>query len=588
MNLLNPIHTERRECQDCYKCVRCCPVKAIKFENNYASVIPELCVLCGACVEACPNGAKRVRDDLPRARQLLELRDRVFVSLAPSYAAEFPGMEPSRLIAALERLGFAGVSETALGAQQVSANVAGLLEQGSPRAYLSSACPTAVAFVQKYLPAQSELVTDLLSPALAHARMLRQRFGEQIGIVFVGPCIAKKHEADTHPELIDVVLTFEDLRRWLQHERIDPEWTAPEPERHRFVPCTAEEGALYPVDGGMVAGIRAHCTVSDARFMTFSGLRNIERGLQGIEQIELEAPLFVELLACEGGCVSGPKTSRDQGTAAKRYRILRHAPYPDTLIPRRPERGLDISCEQRFAPVVPARHTEAEVREVLRSVGKFSIEDEHNCGGCGYDTCREFAKAFLDGKAERTMCVTYMRKLATKKANALMRKMPSAVVIVDEKLRVIEHNESFVRMFARPGDAQEPLPDLDGAAIQCLVPFPNLFNAVLKTGEDLLDRDLRHRDTILHGSIFSIEKHRVVGGLFQDITRPAVQKQQIISKAREVIQKNLATVQQIAYLLGENAAESESILDSIIESFSAGELGEQSPDPHDWKRLYRG
>ncbi|HCF57927.1 MAG TPA: histidine kinase [Myxococcales bacterium] len=588
MNLLNPIHTERRECQDCYKCVRCCPVKAIKFENNYASVIPELCVLCGACVEACPNGAKRVRDDLPRARQLLELRERVYVSLAPSFFSEFPGIEPARLVAALERLGFAGVSETALGAQQVSAHVARLLEQGSPRVYLSSACPTAVAFIQKYLPAQSKLLTDLLSPALAHARLLRQRFGEQIGVVFVGPCISKKSEADSHPELIDVVLTFEDLRRWLQQERIDPKWLNPEPERHRFVPEAAEEGALYPIDGGMNAGIRAHCSVSDSQFMCFSGLRSIERGLQGIEQLKPESPLFVELLACEGGCVSGPRTSRDQGTATKRYRILRQASYPEALIPRQPVRGLDVSWAQQNTPVVPARHTEAEVREVLRGVGKFSMEDEHNCGGCGYDTCREFAKAFLDGKAERTMCVTYMRKLATKKANALMRKMPSAVVIVDEKLRVIEHNESFVRMFARPGDAQEQPPELDGASIQCLVPFPNLFHAVLKSGEDLLDRDLKYRDTILHGSLFSIEKHRVVGGLFQDITRPAVQKQQIISKAREVIQKNLATVQQIAYLLGENAAESESILDSIIESFSAGGLGEQSPDPHDWKRLYRG
>ena len=131
MNYLNPIFTEKRECQDCYKCVRNCPVKAIKVEGGYASVVPELCIFCGHCVEVCPNGAKRVRDDLASARQMLTLKKSVFVSLAPSFVTEFPDVKPAQLIGALKKLGFAGVSETALGAQQVSAQAAALLQEQS-------------------------------------------------------------------------------------------------------------------------------------------------------------------------------------------------------------------------------------------------------------------------------------------------------------------------------------------------------------------------------------------------------------------------------------------------------------------------
>ena len=183
------------------------------------------------------------------------------------------------------------------------------------------------------------------------------------------------------------------------------------------------------------------------------------------------------------------------------------------------------------------------------------------------------------------MCVTYMRKLAHKKANALIQKMPSAVVIVNDTLRIIESNAAFAGLFASPS-AGTASPALEGLALAEVMPFASLFHNVLKTGEDILDRDLRFQNTILHATIFSIEKHTVVGGIIQDITQPAVQKAQVIRKAREVIQKQLATTQQIAYLLGENAAESEITLNSIIESFSPAKPDEPKED-HDWRKLYR-
>ena len=429
MNYLNPIFTEKRECQDCYKCVRNCPVKAIKVEGGYASVVPELCIVCGHCVEVCPNGAKKVRDDLASARQLLTRKQPVFVSLAPSYLTEFPGVRAGQLVAALKRLGFAGVSETALGAQQVSAQAAALLQKNPARVLASSACPTVVAFLQKHRAQGAELLTGLLSPLLTHCQMLRQQYGPEVGIVFIGPCIAKKLEAAQHPELLDVVLTFEDLRRWLEQEKIALEQLA-ETAEHPFIPEHSAEGAWYPVDGGMIAGMKSACAVNDCSLMAFSGLGAIKRALDGIDELVPAQGLFLELLACEGGCVNGPKVRRREATVMKRQLVLQSAAVPrGVALPRPPT----LATPTQFAAGARtvARHSDAQIREALRTVGKFSPEDEMNCGGCGYDSCREFGLALLGQKAERAMCVTYMRQLAFKKANALMQKMPSAVVIVN-------------------------------------------------------------------------------------------------------------------------------------------------------------
>jgi len=586
VNFLNPIYTEKRECQDCYKCVRHCPVKAIKVESGYASVVPELCILCGHCVEVCPNAAKRVRDDLPQARQMLATKPRVLVSLAPSYVSEFPGLTAGQLIRAFKRLGFFGVSETALGAQQVSAQAAAALAEGGGRVLYSSACPTVVSYLQKHRPADSQFLTGLLSPLLTHCKMLRQHFGQDIGVVFVGPCIAKKLEAAQHPDLLDVALTFDDLRRWLAQEKIAPEMLVPE-GGDDFVPEASAEGAWYPVDGGMIAGMKSLCAVNDCSFMAFSGINAIQKAIEGLGTQPADGTLFLELLACEGGCVNGPRTAKRHGTAAKRRRVLRPVAAPVPLFPR--HSSLDIQSTFAVAPQPLLKFSDAQIREALRAVGKLTRDDELDCGGCGYNSCREFAGALIQQKAERSMCVTYMRKLALKKANALIQKMPSAVVIINDAMRIIEYNAAFAAMFAggaAPAGSPPVSASLEGVMLSEVMPFANLFHAVLKSGEDILDRDLRYQKTILHAGIFTIEKHCVVGGILQDITEPAVRKAEVIRKAQEVIQRSLQTTQTIACLLGESVAESEITLNSIIESFSPAKL-EEPKHENDWRKLYR-
>jgi iron only hydrogenase large subunit-like protein len=568
MAKLDSIYTEKRECQDCHKCIRECPVKAIRVQDTCARVVPELCILCGNCVLTCPNKAKQVRDDLPQAQALLASGRRVIVSLAPSFAAQYAGIRPAQLVHALKSLGFYAVSETALGAQQVSASIYALMSGESKKIQISSACPVVVDLIAKYYPECQPYVTDVLSPVLTHCKMLRTHYGDEIAIVFIGPCIAKKREVETHPELLDVVLTYEDLDRWLAAEKIDLSWTA-ETAADCFEPETAQEGALYPIDGGMASGLTSSRGPDNLHFMSFSGITNVEKALKDIASWKPEDNIFFELTACAGSCVNGPKARSNKSPALSRYEIVQYAQPADKL-PRKVD--LEITRNYAAAPVTRVEYSEVQLVEAMRTVGKYSVEDELNCGGCGYESCREFARALIAGNAERMMCATYTRKLAQKKANALLQRMPSAVVIVDEKLKIIECNEGFTRLFSSEGEVPA---NLEGSALGGVIPFSNLFHRVLDSGEDIVGHDIRYGRSILNTSIFTIDAHSVIGGIFQDITAPTAQKEQIIGRAQAVIEKNLKTVQQIAYLLGENAADSEVILNSIVQSFSPEEVNDK-------------
>jgi PAS domain-containing protein len=306
--------------------------------------------------------------------------------------------------------------------------------------------------------------------------------------------------------------------------------------------------------------------VSGAQVMSFSGIANVEQALKGIAEWRPEHSIFLELTACAGSCVNGPKAARNLSIAKRRFEVLQYAkpgsggPRTESLAETRPYAAIPVPREE---------FSELQIAEALRSVGKHSAEDELNCGGCGYESCRDFARALIAHNAERMMCATYTRKLAQKKANALLRKMPSGVVIVDEQLKIIECNRNFLHLFSEDIEQEK---ELEGIALDAVMPFSNLFQRVLESGEDMVSHDIRYQRSILNTSIFTIEPHAVLCGIFQDITEPIFQKEQIIARARDVIEKNLKTVQQIAYLLGENAADSEIILSSIVRSFSPEEL----------------
>ena len=569
-----PIRTESAACQDCYKCVRECPVKAISVTLGKASIVPELCVLCGHCVGICPAGAKKVRSDMERARSLIAMKPFVTASLAPSFAAEFPELEPARLVAALRALGFSSVSETAWGADAVSRSLAAELSgagvSGPGRVVLSSACPVVNDYILLYRPELARFLSAFSSPLGAHAAELKALHGPESAVVFIGPCIGKKREADRSGGAIDAAVSFKELRAWFDQAGIDPHAMRPG-KNDAFQPERAAKGSLYPIDGGMIAGMKKYSPGLNAHCLSYSGLGQIERALEGLESYSGDVPIFLELLACEGGCVNGPEAARRSGSVRKRLSVL---DYARASHDRRDAQAAPVTARSA-TPVPRGAATDAALVETLRSIGKTNPEDELNCSSCGYDNCRSFAAAMLSGKAERTMCVSYMRALAQKKANALIKAMPSGVVLVGADMNVIECNRPFASLLGAETERLfDARPGLEGADLRKLAPFWAIFEAAFANSAfpdgrpDSVAHDVKSGGRVLSGSVFGVEPGLVVGGIFQDVTVPWIRRDRVVSQARAVIRKNVATVQKIAYLLGENAAESETILQSIVESFS--------------------
>ncbi|MDG5815782.1 [Fe-Fe] hydrogenase large subunit C-terminal domain-containing protein [Chitinispirillales bacterium ANBcel5] len=564
MHYLNPIYSEETHCRDCYKCIRECPVKAIRVVNGEAEVIPESCILCGHCVDACPVGAKKVRDDLRRSIHLTKRKKKSILSLAPSFAGEFTNTTTGQLIHAIKRLGFYGVSETALGAQEVSYAVGDMINKESGL-ILSSACPAAVDLITKHLTKFSQYISPVLSPLLAHSIMLRHLYGQELGIVFAGPCIAKKQEADKFSDLLDIAITFEDLKKWFDANGIRSSEQECD-ETDVFIPRSAQNGSVYPVEGGMISTIRNRVRDSDAVYLTLSGVSNIRTALETLDDKLTGRKMFVELLACENGCVAGPKAT-NRATIDSRLSVLDYASTKSESCTGdfREKIGYTFGAKQIAASNV----THEQICDTLASVGKSNPEDELNCGSCGYGTCREFAIAMIEKKAEQCMCVSFMRSLAQKKANALLKTIPYGVVIVDRELRIIECNDNFAKALGDDVcDVFKICPGLRNADLKKVLPFHGLFSQVLTTGNDITQHFVKTQEKTFALTIFTVELHQVAGALIRDATKTELRREQIIEKAQEVIRNTSATAQEIAFLMGKNAAQSEKILNSLTESFS--------------------
>ncbi len=555
MSKLNPIYTEIRECQDCNKCIRECPVKGIKVIAGHAIIEPELCILCGHCTKVCPMRAKKIRDDLKRGKDLVKKRI-IIASVAPSYISEFPGISFELLKTALLQLGFSGAEETALGAQEVSRHVNKKLKEGG--VHISSACPVTNSYIKKYRPEYAQNILTLDSPLLAHCRDIKRNNGSDCGIIFFGPCIAKKMESDLYPELLDVTLTFKDLRRWLEENEILLESLKPS-----LVERKATNGNFYPIEGGMVKSLQEEGLQQTLSF-SYSGISSIINALDGLDQISPDkSGVFFELLACDGGCINGPGASCNSKTALKTIQVLSTAIKKKELNPK----ALNIDNNWLISPIEVESFPENEIKDVMRSIGKVLPEDEINCSACGYSTCREFSTAMLSGKAEINMCLSYLRKLSEKKANALIHTMPSGVIMVDSTLNIIESNRSFAKLIGEDYETIYTVNDgLNGVSISKILSNTDIFTHCLETGVSS-EKIIKIKGKIIKCIVYSVVDFLVVGGIFRDITEPRVQRERIISKAQDVLKKNVKTVQQIAYLLGESAAESEVMLNSIIESF---------------------
>lgn len=560
------IITNPDRCRDCYRCVRSCDLKAIRVREGHVQVVPELCITCGVCVRICPQKAKNVRSaatqDVKQAR--LEGRS-LIASVAPSAPAYFDFKNFSEMESALKALGFHAAEETAVGAEIVGLahrEYMGQIQE-EHRPVITSSCPAIVNLIEQHHPDLIPYLAPIVSPMIAHGRMLRQKYGQEAYIVFIGPCLAKKREIldEAVSGVIDAAMTFRGLQAWLREEGI----TWPKQER---ATDEAEQAVarLFPIEGGLIGTARMSTDILDNHILIATGLEACQDVLNEIGAGQLRGVNMVELMACKGGCINGPAMENvPGGVFLARKKIIDYQanrqPFPSIARKDWPVLKRSYKNKKQILP----EFSEEQIREVLRRVNKYSPDDELNCGACGYSSCREKAIAVLRGMAEVTMCIPYMRSRSESLRQVVMDVSPNPVIIVDDKLVIQDMSPSAERLF------KCSLPDIKGKPLSCLITELGDFIHVRNTGSPVVSKIARLRDDIVvEQNIVCIGDQKLLVAIMRDVTEQDREKrkfeklkEETLDRTREVINKQMRVAHEIAQLLGETTAESKMIVSRL-------------------------
>lgn len=549
---------KKSNCKNCYKCIRSCPVKSIRFSGNQAHIIDNECILCGHCFVVCPQGAKQIVDDTEKVKVMLQGEDPVIVSLAPSFIANYDGVGIESMRKALKQLGFADVEETAIGATIVKTEYERMLAEDHNDVVISSCCHSVNLLIQKYFPGALPYLADVLSPMLAHCQDIKRRI-PNAKTVFIGPCVAKKDEADHYKGLTDAVLTFEDLTNWLTREGVALEKESDQLEESR--------ARFFPVTGGVLKTMRQD--VPGFTYLSVDGVNNCMEALKDIESGKIHH-CFIEMNACPGGCISGPVMEKYHKNPIKDYvAVSSYAGSKDFDVPQ-PD---FMHLRKSFSPITWEERmpSETEIQGILRQMGKFRPSQELNCGSCGYNTCREKAIAIFQGKAEASMCLPYLKDKAESFSDTIVKNTPNGLIVLNEDLEVQQINAAARKILniRSAGDVMgEPV-------VRILDPmiFMNALESrtgILEQREYLVEYKRYVEETVIHDK----ESHLLIC-IMRDVTQEEREREkkesisrQTIEVADKVVDKQMRIVQEIASLLGETAAETKIALSKLKESIS--------------------
>ncbi|HPU08219.1 MAG TPA: [Fe-Fe] hydrogenase large subunit C-terminal domain-containing protein, partial [Candidatus Atribacteria bacterium] len=511
--LMGVISTIEARCRDCYKCIRNCPVKAIRVSLGHAEVVDERCIKDGRCVLVCPQDAKKIQNDLPRVQELLEGEEPVVVSLAPSFVAAFSEGTEGQLVAALKRLGFQEVRETAEGAEWVAKEHAQLLKEGRKN-IISSSCPAINALIYKYYPQYVPYLAPVVSPMVAHARLIRQEYGK-VKVVFIGPCIAKKAEIEEEEVKgeVDAVLTFEELKTWFKEEDISLSAL----EEKEMGSSSVEWGRAFPVEGGLLKTASLDTGFLSREVMVITGIDRCRQFLDDLKNAKSDFGM-VEMMSCEGGCIDGPVLKSLLSPYERRRKVIDYTEKAKITSNHPPgKQVLSVpSFSREFVPhpVPQPEIPEEEIKRILSLTSKFSPQDELNCGACGYNTCREKAQAVYEGMAEAEMCIPFMRARAESFSSFLITVTPNGIVLVDENLHIVDVNPALRKMFGLTGKL------VVGSKLDQFID-PSPFVEVLRTKKAVTKEMFypQYQNLYVQLSVFYLEKPQLLMGVFVDLTK---------------------------------------------------------------------
>ncbi len=554
----NCLTLKKSNCKNCYKCIRHCPVKAIRFSGNQAHIIGNECILCGQCFVVCPQNAKQIIDETEKVKVFLQSGDPVIVSLAPSFVANYDGVGIEAMREALKKLGFYAVEETALGATVVKKEYERILLEEDRDIVITSCCHSVNLLIQKYFPAELEYLADVLSPMQAHCTDIKKRY-PNAKTVFIGPCVAKKDEAEHYEGIVDAVLTFEELTVWLKKENIALE--------QNMTVCEESRARFFPTTGGVLRTMEPN--IAGYTYLAVDGVENCIAALRDIESGKIHK-CFIEMSACAGSCIGGPVMEKYHRSPVKDYMSV--ANFAGTK---------DFRVEQLSAGELKKQFTyiehkltmpsEEEIAGVLRQMGKVTPSDELNCASCGYNSCREKAIAICQGKAEISMCLPYLKDKAESFSDTIVNSSPDGLIVLNENFEVQQINDSALRLM----NLRKSLDVLGEPVVRIL--DPKIFLQVQDSGRNIRGKKvyLAEYKRYVEMTVVHEKDSRVFVSILRDITDKENEREkkekirnQTIEVADKVVEKQMRIVQEIASLLGETAAETKIALTKLKESIT--------------------
>ena len=542
------LQLKKSNCKNCYKCIRNCPVKSIKFADGQANIIPDECILCGPATGWMDAV---IRDDVPRVKEMIASGKKVIASVAPSFIAEFPLMDFAAMKDALLKLGFADAQETAIGATIVKTEYEKMIASGKHDVIISSCCHSVNALIQKYYPSVLPYLADVLSPMLAHCRVIKE---ENPGAcaVFIGPCISKKEEAELYGEC-DVALTYEELEAWMNEAGVVPAGDSTEPDE-------GKRGRFFPIKGGIIKSM--HTENTGFTYLAVDGVQNCIAAIKEIESGALKN-CFIEMNACEGACINGPAISHHhKPLLSGEVKVVAFAGDDEFRV------AMPIDTFKNI-PYIGTHEKipgEAAIKEILAKMGKTSPEQELNCGSCGYPTCREKAIAVYQGKADLSMCLPFLKEKAETFSGYVINNTPNAIFVLDENLCVQQINKAGCALF----NLKTPSDILGSPIVRLLNPADYL--GVMTSGVPIKEKKhylAEYKKYVAETIVYDHEYH-IVFSIMRDITSEEERQSErselcnkTVAITNEVIEKQMRVVQEIASLLGETTAETKIALTQL-------------------------
>ena len=555
----NCLTLKKSNCKNCYKCIRHCPVKAIRFSGNQAHIIGNECILCGQCFVVCPQNAKEIVDETEKVKVLLQSGDPVFVSLAPSFIANYEGVGINSMRRALRKLGFFDVEETALGATVVKTEYERMLKEDDRDVIITSCCHSINLLIQKHYPQVLGYLADVVSPIQAHCKDIKKRF-PNAKTVFIGPCVAKKDEAEHYEGIVDAVLTFEELTEWFKSEKIELE--------KELDNDICSRARFFPTTGGILKTMAMD--MPGYTYLALDGVENCIAALKDIIDGKIHK-CFIEMSACVGSCVGGPVMEKyHRNSAVKDYiAVSGYAGTKDFEVSQ--PKASDLKKNFSYIEQRSMKPSDFEIQNILRQMGKFKPSQELNCGSCGYNTCREKAIAILQGKAEISMCLPFLKDKAESFSDAIVKNTPNGLIELNEQMEVQQINDAARKMMNIRSAS-----DIVGDQVVRILD-PIVFIKVLQDKKDVHEERvyLAEYRRYVEQTVVYDKDSRLLICIMRDITDDQDEREkkekitrQTIEVADKVVDKQMRIVQEIASLLGETAAETKIALTKLKESIS--------------------